>query len=128
MDSGSWRVSIGSLIVFRVSFFVDDKKLPGALRDLAGVAAGHPEVQPVVNGEMKGGKVQAAGPGDNCALFMKYAKQHKLTRIAAPQLREFCKSIGASEASYSYLAGQLLKGGCIKKHGKAAKTYYTVSA
>ena len=113
--------------MFRVSFFVDDKKLPGALRDLMGVASGPPEVNPVVNGELKNGKVVASTRGDSCTLFKTYAKKHKLTKIAAPQLREFVKSIGASETSYSYYAKQLVKEGCLKKVGTGSKTTYMVT-
>lgn len=114
--------------MFRVSFFVDDKKLPGALRDLMGVAAGSPEVMPVVNGVEKGGKVVAAAKGETCDLFVAYAKKHKLEKIAAPQLRAFCKSIGSAETSYTYYGKQLVAAGCLKKHGKGSQTYYTVTA
>ena len=114
--------------MFRISFFCDDKKLANALRGLAGVAAGSPEVQPVVNAEKKNGKVQAAGNGDNAALFAKYAKANKLTKIKATDLRGFCKSIGVSETSYGYFGKQLQKAGAIKKHGTGSASYYTVIA
>ena len=71
--------------------------------------------------------MQAAGNGDNAALFAKYAKTHKLTKIKAGELREFCKSIGVSETSYGYFGKQLQKAGAIKKHGTGSASYYTVT-
>jgi hypothetical protein len=114
--------------VFRVNLFCDDKKLADVLRGLAGLAVGNPEVQPVVNAEKKNGKVVAAGSGDNAALFAKYAKTNKLTKIKATDLRGFCKSIGVSETSYGYFGKQLQKAGAIKKHGTGSASYYTVTA
>lgn len=112
--------------MFRVEFFVDDKRLPSALRSLAGVATGEPKVQPVVNATVKAGRVAAANSGEVCELFLAYAKKHKLTTFGAGELRGFAKSIGRAENAYGYIRNDLFKCGAIRKIGKGATMKYAV--
>ena len=114
--------------MFRVTLFCDDKRLAEVLHNLAGLAAGMPEVQPVVNGAKKNGKVVAAGSGDHPEMFLKYATHHKLTKFPATALREYCLSHGMAATSYSYLAKQLVQAGVLKKTGKGTKATYTVAS
>jgi hypothetical protein len=114
--------------MFRVSFICDDKKLHVALRSLVGMAVGAPEAVPVVNAVKRNGKAQPAGSGDTAEMFAKYAKEKRLIKFKANELREFCKTIGVSPTSYSYFAQQLRKAGKIKKHGNGSASHYTVVA
>lgn len=112
--------------MFKVAFVCDDKKLADALRNLMGVAVGTPEIVPMVNAVKKNGKVEAASSGDTAELFSKYAKDNKLERFKAADMRAFCKSIGMSPNSYSYFSKQLQKARVIKRHGTSSNSYYTV--
>ena len=112
--------------MFRVEFFVDDKRLAGALRGLSGVAAGEPKVQPVVNATTKNGKVAAASSGDVCDMFLTYAKKHRLASFGADVLREFAVSIGRASSAYGYIRNDLFKCGVIRKIGKGATMKYAV--
>ena len=113
--------------MFRVNFFCEDKKLADALRGLAGLAAGSPEVQPVANAVHKNGKIQAAS-GSLEEQFFRYAKSNKIEKFKSTDLREFCKLVGMAPASRTYMVKQLVKAGAVKKHGAGQKTYYTVTA
>ena len=111
--------------MFRVSFFVDDKKLADVLHGLMGLAAGQPEVVPVANAVKRNGKIEAAS-GSLEEQFAAYAKKTKLTKFKIPDLTEFTKLTGLAPTSRNYIAKQLLKVGAIKRHGTGPKTYYTV--
>jgi hypothetical protein len=111
--------------VFKVNFFCDDKKLADALRALAGLAAGIPEVLPVVNAVHKNGKVQAQS-GSMEEQFARYAKANSLTKFKAADVTGFCKVAGFAPASRSYLIKQLVKSHIVKKSGAGTSTVYTV--
>ena len=112
--------------MFRVEFFVDDKRLAVALRNLAGVAMGSPSVVPVVNAVARGGKVTANGAGDLPDLFTQYLKTNKLTQLTPSQMKDFSREIGRSASSSTYIAKQLFKLGLISKTGKGPHTKYVV--
>jgi len=112
--------------MFRVEVFVDDKRLSQLLHGFAGVILGEPKIQPVANGAVKAGKPVSTNSGELCDLFAAYAKKHKLEQFKAPQIREFCKSVGMSVGSYSYVLKRLYECKAIRKTGKSTKTVYTV--
>ena len=116
--------------MFRIVFQCDDRKLADALRGLTGIAIGSPEVQPVVNAAVKNGKVIANGTGDMADLFTKFAKTKHLDKFTAPEMREFCTSIGRNPTSATYFANQLVKKGVVKKQhsGKGNKSVYYLLA
>jgi len=113
--------------VFRVAFFCEDKKLADALRGLAGLAAGSPEVQPVANAVHKNGKIQAAS-GSLEEQFFRHAKANSLTKFVSADLVAFTKLAGLAPSSRGYIIKQLMKAGAVKKHGAGTKSYYTVVA
>jgi hypothetical protein len=112
--------------VFRVEFFVDDKKLGNALRALTGLAADNPTVQPVVNAMKTNGKVKAKGNGDAVSLFADYAKENKFKEFAARDLKAFCKHAGWAESSASYFAKKLVDAHVLKKMGKGNQVRYAM--
>ena len=112
--------------MFRIEAFVDDKKLAVALRALAGIAVGTPNVQPVVNAAKKNGKVIPASEGEIEDLFAKWAKAKKLTELTPTDARELVQSIGRSQASYSHFVGQLIKKGVIKRRAVKGKPPFVV--
>jgi hypothetical protein len=113
--------------MFRVEFYVDDKRLGEAMVALTGLARGQPVITPVINAKQAtNGKIVAAGRGDPSDLFLKYAKQHKLEKPVAEDFRKFAKSIGRSPSGYSHLIDQLIDHQVIKKSGKAPRLTYTV--
>jgi len=115
-------------MMFRIECFVDDNKLPKLLHNMTGLILGPPNVQPVANGAVKKGKAVAANSGEVCDLFRAYVKKHKLTKIKAPQLREFCTTSGWAANSYSYVVKKLFECKLVRKHGAGAAMYYTVVA
>jgi hypothetical protein len=113
--------------MFRVEFYVDDKRLGEAMIALTGLARGQPVIIPVINAKQEAnGKVVAAGNGDVGELFLKYARQHKLETPVAADFRKFAKSIGRSPAGYSYLVSQLVDRKLIRKSGKGSGMVYTL--
>ena len=112
--------------MFRVSLFCEDKKLADVLHNLAGLAAGMPEIVPVANAVAKNGKVSAAN-GSMVEAFAKYVKAHKVSKFRSAELADFCKETGLAPSSRSYLIKQLQKAGAVKKHGVGQKTYYSVN-
>jgi len=113
--------------MFRVSFFVDDRKLSEALRSLAGVAIGSPEAQPVVNAE-KGanGTLKAATDGTITAQFIAHIRQHKLHEVRCKDAQAFLRSIGRSKASATYMLQECVKAHALTRRGKGNATVYTV--
>jgi hypothetical protein len=105
--------------MFRIEFFVDDKRLGNALRSLAGVAIGDPKVQPVVNGVEKAGKVVAEGDGSTVSLWIAFVEKNQLasTKFKAITLKAFTKSIGRSPTSYGHFRNELIKAGVLRKAG-----------
>jgi hypothetical protein len=105
--------------VFRIEFYVDDKRLSNALRALTGVAIGDPKVQPVVNGVQKAGKVVAKGDGSTSSLWIQFVEKNQLasTKFKATTLKAFTKAIGRAPSSYGHFRNELIKAGVLRKAG-----------
>jgi hypothetical protein len=106
--------------MFRVTFFVDDKKLGECLHGLAGLAQGTPEVVPVVNavaGANGSGPRAMTDSGKLVDMFADWLRKTKRKELRASDAREFMKSIGMSEASYTYMLGKARDQGLLKKTG-----------
>ena len=114
--------------MFRVEFMVDDKKLGEALRSLAGVALGIPQVQPVINAEKKNGKVVPVTSGELPDVFAKYVKTHRIVELDTVALKKFLKHIGMAESSYTYFANRLISLGCVTKSGVGKTAAYKVKS
>jgi hypothetical protein len=100
--------------MFRVEFFVDDKLLPKALWLLVGTAIGTPKAEPVVNAEVKGGKIRARTNGSTKAMFTEWLKG-RTGELTPNDMRAFCTEIGIQAKSYSNLLRDALDAGLIKK-------------
>jgi hypothetical protein len=112
-------------MMFRISFFVDDKNLGEAFKRLAGIAR-NLEHQYVPNLEAKpNGKTHVAA-GDSQELFVKEMHKRKLVQVNADKAREICTSMGFSPTSYSYMLQGLVKNGFLKKSGSPQKYVYTL--
>jgi hypothetical protein len=115
--------------LFRVTIFVDDRKLSELLHKLPGLAVGQPEVQPVTNAQKKGGKVVAKSGGNSSERFLEHLKANKITTFNLAQAKEAAKAIGASPSSAGYLITQLKKVKLIRHNGKTSQgSAYTVVA
>jgi hypothetical protein len=114
--------------MFRVQFYVDDRKLGDALRALAGLIQGSPEVMPVVNADVVGGKLTARTNGNSNTMFMEYIAKHKLKEVNCAVAQNFLKGLGRPVGSASYVLKQAQKiGGLKKKPGtKGTSTVYLV--
>jgi hypothetical protein len=112
----------------RVEFFCEDKKLGTALRALTGLIVGQPTVQPVVNAQVKTGKLKAKTSGDPVSMFAQYVKDNKHTQIHAEDMRVFAKSIGRPTTSYGYYLKKMQDAGLLKKTGKGTASGYKVVA
>jgi hypothetical protein len=108
--------------MFKIEVLCDDKNLARVLRGLAGVALGMPKVVPVVNAEEKGGRVQARTNGDAVALLRDYLKNHKLARIGAVDVKEFCRTSGYSPRSYTSVIKQAVAAKLLRRSGTAKGT------
>jgi hypothetical protein len=115
--------------VFRIEFFVDDKKLAQAVRGLLGVAMGDPKITPVINAEVKQGKVKQISDGTMSSMLMAYLnKSHKET-ITPREVGVFLQENGFSKASAHYTLRQCTDQHFLRKTGKGNGTvYYVVRA
>jgi Secretory lipase len=113
--------------MFRVVFFVDDKKLAGALHALTGIAQGEPSVQPVVNAEVRpNGSLAASTSGTLADMYIDYLLKKKQTSTDRKSAAQFLKAQGRSPASATYLLQMCMQHGTLTKSGGGAKTFYKV--
>jgi len=113
--------------MFRIEFFVDDKKVGPALVALVGVAHGQPSVQPVVNAVKTGNGLAAATGGkgvDRVAHLLK--KVQPGTALSGKEFRVLLKNAGLSVASSSYYVAEAVKAGLLKKTGSTSDARYLV--
>lgn len=113
--------------MFRVTMFVDDKKLSELLHSAVGLAIGQPEIQPVANAQKKGGKVVAKTDGSSVERFLDHLKEHKITHFTPGQAKEILRQIGMKPSSISYMIKQLRHLKLVRHNGKTAQaSAYTV--
>lgn len=114
--------------MFRIEFFVDDKKLAIALRSLAGIAMGAPTVEPVINAEeTPQGPKQLTNSGSAVEMFAEHLRRTKPTEVRPADARVFLKSIGRSPTSATYLLIEAVKAGLVKRgKGRGSQTNYLV--
>jgi hypothetical protein len=110
--------------MFKVEFFVEDKKLPDSLRALTGLIRGLPSVVPVVNVDES--HHSGLKPKTNGALLDAFALH--IARFDHPfgpsDVREFLKSIGKAPGSASYLVQKARAARLIKVIGKSSSVKY----
>jgi hypothetical protein len=110
--------------MFKVEFFVEDKKLPDSLRALTGLIRGLPSVVPVVN--VDEGHPSGLKPKTNGALLDAFALH--VSRIEGAfgpaEVRDFLKSVGKATGSASYLIQKARKARLIKSTGASSSIRY----
>jgi hypothetical protein len=107
--------------MFRVEFFVDDKRLADALRSLAGIIKTQPSVQPVVNMQPNG---KAETSGELLTMFGEYLAKHSLLTMKPKEIGHWLEKHGYSKQSASYVARKAVEAGLLKKYGSSAATEY----
>jgi len=113
--------------MFRIEFFVDDKKLGAALVALMGLAHGQPSVQPVVNAVKNGNGLAAVSSGGAVTRVKDALKTMKKgTELETKQFKELLKTLGINPSGMSYYTKQLSKGGVIKRTGVLQNSRYVV--
>jgi hypothetical protein len=112
--------------MFKVEFFVEDKKLPDSLRALTGLIRGLPSVVPVVN--VDEGHHSGLKPKTNGALLDAFASH--IMEFDRPfgqnEVREFLKSHGKAVSSATYLIQKAIKARLVKRTGSSNATRYHV--
>jgi hypothetical protein len=113
--------------MFRVEFFVDDKRLGAALLALVGIAHGQPGVVPVVNAAKKGNGIDAVvKSGSSVERFATALKPMKGKTIVAGDIRPIMKTLGMQPSSRGYLTKQAVKAHLLKKSGSGSSSKYLV--
>lgn len=119
--------------MFRIELFCEDRDLPGILHDLAGrkveytvtpVMGTNPALQQQTKAglprqrqtQLKRADIVAIGGAG--AMLAKLMREQKLVEANATQVRDLCKKMGLSPASYSHVLNDAVKGGFIKKGGR----------
>jgi hypothetical protein len=111
--------------MFKVEFFVEDKRLPDSLHALTGLIRGLPSVVPVVN--VDEGHPSGLKPKTNGALLEAFASHiARLDRFRPQDVRDFLKSVGKSPSSSSYLVQKARAARLIKMVGKSSAVTYIV--
>jgi len=102
--------------MFRIACIVDDKNLPKVLHALSGLVLNMEPPQPVVNAEVKGGKVKQASSG--IATWERiWDMVHKLPNgsiYTSANLKADIIKAGGVENSFSYFSKVLRDNGLIK--------------
>lgn len=111
--------------ITRIEAYCIDKRAGEALRALAGIVI-EAKATPVANARVNGGTVVAAGNSDIATLFIKWAKKKKVANLPAAGMKEFCKAIGYSPGSSSYVTKKLVQSGTVKMVGKGSAASYDV--
>jgi len=112
-----------SRTMFRVTFFVDDKKLGESLLGLQGIARGRPEVEPVANAKVgrNGGLIAATSKGTSVDLFLNHVHSLGVTEVTPKMASEFLKSLGRSPANSSTILKSLVRQKIVTKSGKGGR-------
>jgi hypothetical protein len=127
-SGGAGSIKQKGNIVFRVEFYVDDKRLGNALLALVGLAHGQPSVTPVVNAVKKGNGLDAVvKSGSSVERFAELLKSHKGEVLIARDVGKLMKPMGMSLSSKGYMLKQAVKTGLLKKSGKGSGMKYTVT-
>lgn len=123
MPSGVYkRAPRGSGRLSRVSFFVDDLLVGDALRRLVGIAQGAPEVQPVVNAEVKAnGQLAAISGGHRHEILLAYIRENKLTEFTSKDVIPILRKAGINVSNTTSVLQRLVTLGAIKRVGKGGK-------
>ena len=108
--------------MFKVEFFVDDKRLGAALLALVGIAHGQPGVVPVVNAVKKANGLAPVATGSTMDRFAAALQEHKGRNISANDVRAMMKPLGLTEKSYSYILKRAMETKLVKKTGKGQGT------
>ena len=117
--------------MFRVTFFIDDKKLAAVLRDLASHHALEVHPEPVANVvQAKNGKITAAGSELGLTDMVEAVWQHfrRKEEFTPQEVKDFMKTSGWSTLSSSYATKCLIKAKLITAHGRSSATTYKVRA
>ena len=113
--------------MFKVEFFVDDKRLGQALLALVGIANSQPSVVPVVNVAKKAnGTLAPKVSGGSMERFVAVLKKHKGKSLKAAEFKAMMKPMGLSASSANYMTGRAVEAGLLKKTGKSNQTAYLV--
>jgi hypothetical protein len=112
--------------MFRIEFFVDDKKLPAALHALMGVSHGAPTVTPVANAIKTKNGLAAASNGSGLDRFIAALGKHKGEKINAARAREIMREAGCNPESISYYLKGAREAGALRKAGTGSGTTYAI--
>jgi hypothetical protein len=118
--------------MFRVIYYVDDRKLGESLTRLVGLAQGAPEVQPVTNAKaQRNGKIVATSGGSVQDQFLAHLREHNIATITSKVAAEFLTALGRSRSNSTALLQRLSKAGALKrlpgKRGKGNPANYTIA-
>jgi hypothetical protein len=119
--------------MFMFQVVVDDKRLSSALHALAGIAHTVTTPVPVTNAKKgrNGLAAEVTGGANSVQRLAYWLKKHKLKKVRAAQVKQFCQEAGLSTASYGNMitrakAAGLLK--AVKVAGTKGKFEYVVQA
>ena len=108
--------------MFRVVFFVDDRKLGESLVRLQGLAQGSPEVQPVTNAKVaRNGRLVAETSGNLQDQFLKRIQDLGVAEVNARLASEFLKSVGRDPSNGTGLLIRMAKVKLLHKVGKGGR-------
>ena len=110
--------------MFRLVCFCEDKDLATTMRSLASCRVRDLVASPVVNVEVKNGKLQAPTNGTLLAMLSGFLDKRKIARLSIAETREFLSSVGRGPQSASYVLKQAVKAGVLVKRGRGKKSYY----
>jgi hypothetical protein len=110
------------MTMFRVEFFVDDKRLAAVLLALAGTGALDVRPYPVINArvEKKTKEVKAIGSGDPLEMLVRHMVHQKMVTITPRQIKDFLATIG-NPVRYPTLMVRAKNNGILVHSGVRAK-------
>jgi hypothetical protein len=104
--------------MFRVSFFVDDKKLSYALWALTTIAIGKPDVDPVINAKKRSNGVAQQTGGTLLEMFTAQLTKDKPAQINARYVKQWMQNAGLNPVSHGHVLKEAQRTKLIRKIGK----------
>lgn len=101
-------------MLFKFSFFVDEKYVTGLLITLAGKAR-ELEAVPVINAKKKGNGVTEKFSGNLPEMAMAEIRKQGLKEVNAKSMRDIVEYVGGPPQSYYHVIRNCIRDGALKK-------------
>lgn len=101
--------------MFKFEGFVDDNGAVPLMKAVAGIRVMEFKIVPVINAQVKNGKLVAQTSGDLLEMLAAFIKEKKAKEVDANFMKEFQVAKGRSVDAYSYTLRQAVEAKMLKR-------------